>query len=194
MPAEDERRLHRAVLSGDARAWESLYNASFAGLDAYVVWRSAGLRDVADDVVQETWLTAVRRIGDFDPNRGRFLAWLRGIAANVLRGHFRRRVLQPLVGDNHPAPADTAYEDRERAQQIAQALARLPEHYEAVLRAKYLDGNCVAVIAADTATTAAAVESLLTRAREAFRTAYASEGTESGGLTHERRSAARPPG
>lgn len=167
-----ERGLHHAVLRGDEEAWGVLYNASFAALDAYVLWRCAGLRDVADDIVQETWLTAVRRIGDFNPDRGRFLAWLRGIAVNVLRGHFRRKWPQPLVGDDHPAPADAECEDRA---QIAEALARLPEHYEAVLRAKYLDGLSVAAIAADTANTPAAVESLLTRAREAFRTTYSSE-------------------
>jgi RNA polymerase sigma-70 factor, ECF subfamily len=194
MPAEDERRLHRSVLHGDERAWQTLYDASFARLDAYVVWRCAGLRDVADDVVQETWLTAVRRIGDFNPDRGRFLAWLRGIAVNVLRGQFRRRTPQPLVGDDLPAPVDTAHEDRERAEQIALALARLPEHYETVLRAKYLDGASIAAIAADTANSPAAVESLLTRAREAFRTAYGPERKESEGLIHERRSAARPAG
>src|SRR5260370_15769098 len=85
MPAEDERGLHRAVLRGDEEAWRVLYDRSFAALDAYVVWRCAGLRDVADDIVQETWLTAGRRIRDFDPNPGRFLAWLDWIAANVLR-------------------------------------------------------------------------------------------------------------
>jgi RNA polymerase sigma-70 factor, ECF subfamily len=172
MPAEDERRLHRAVLVGDERAWRSLYDATSGGLDAYVLWRCAGLRDVADDVVQETWLIAVRRIVDFNPNRGRFLAWLRGIAANVLRGHFRRRLPQLLVVDDHPAPAVTDCEDREQAEQIAHALALLPEDYEALLRAKYLDGLSVAAIAADWVATPKAVESLLTRAREAFRKAY----------------------
>jgi len=174
MPAEDERRLHRAVLAGDERAWRTLYDATFAGLDAYVVWRCAGLRDLADDVVQETWLTAVRRMRDFDPQRGPLLAWLRGIAANVLRGQFRRKMPQPLVGDDHPARADIDGERREEAEQIASALATLPEHYEAALRAKYLDGLSVAAIAADRAESPKAVESLLSRAREAFRAAYSS--------------------
>lgn len=175
MPAEDERRLHRAVLVGDERAWRSLYDATSAGLDAYVLWRCAGLRDVADDVVQETWLIAVRRIGSFNPNRGRFLAWLRGIAANVLRGHFRRKLTQPLVGDAHPARVATDSEEREQAEEIARALALLPEDHESLLRAKYLDGLSVAAIAADWVATPKAVESLLTRAREAFRKAYAAE-------------------
>jgi RNA polymerase sigma-70 factor (ECF subfamily) len=172
MPAEDERSLHRCVVRGDARAWQTLYDATFAALDAYVVWRCAGLRDRADDVVQETWLTAVRRIRDFDPQRGRFLAWLRGIAANVLRGQLRRRLPEPLVGDAHSAPPDATGEQREQAAQIACALARLPERYEAVLRAKYLDQLAVEAIAAEWGETPKAVESLLSRARQAFRVAY----------------------
>ncbi len=178
MPAADERRLHRRVLRGDARAWQALYDATFAALDAYVVWRCAGLRDRADDVVQETWLTAVRRIRDFDPQRGRFLAWLRGIAANVLRGQLRRKLPEPLVGDAHPAPTDTTGDEREQAEQIARALARLPERYEAVLRAKYLEQLAVDVIAVEWGHTPKAIESLLGRARQAFRTAYLEDGAE----------------
>jgi RNA polymerase sigma-70 factor (ECF subfamily) len=45
-------------------------------------------------------------------------------------------------------------------------------HYEAVLRAKYLEGQSVADIAAGRGDSAKAVESLLTRARQAFREAY----------------------
>jgi RNA polymerase sigma-70 factor (ECF subfamily) len=172
MPAEDERSLHRAVLRGDARAWQAWYEATFAALDAYIVWRCAGLRDLADDVAQETWLTAVRRIRDFDPERGRFLAWLRGIAAHVLRGQMRRKRPEALVGEEHPAPADRSREQREQAEQIARALARLPERYEAVLRAKYLDRLAVDAIARDWNETPKAVESLLSRARQAFRAAY----------------------
>jgi RNA polymerase sigma-70 factor, ECF subfamily len=173
-----ERGLHHAVLRGDEEAWRVLYNASFAALDAYVFWRCAGLRDVADDIVQETWLTAVRRIGDFDPKRGRFLAWLRGIAGNALRGHFRRKWPQLLVGDDHPAPVSNGAEQREEAEQIARALAEMPPRCEAVLRAKYLDGLSVAAIAADWVETPKAIESLLTRAREAFRTSYSSRSPE----------------
>jgi RNA polymerase sigma-70 factor, ECF subfamily len=63
---------------------------------------------------------------------------------------------------------------REQAEQVALALSRLPEHYETVLRAKYLDGLSVAAIAAERGESVKAVESLLTRAREAFRAAYPS--------------------
>ena len=138
-------------------------------------WRCAGLRDAADEVVQDAWLTAVRRIGRFDPARGDFGGWLCGIAANLLRNHFRRarreRGRRPLKDD---APVEKAA-DRDRAERVARALALLPERYEAVLRSKYLDGRSVAEIAAAGGETAKAVESLLTRARQAFRDAYGPE-------------------
>src|SRR6266540_3860874 len=134
-----EQGLLGAVLAGDAQAWRTWYEESFDGLYAYVSWRCAGLRDLTDELVQETWLTAVRRIRHFDPQRGSFAGWLRGIAANVLRNHLRSRNRRG-EHDRHLAngttvAADAGQEQRERAERIAGALAELPEHYEAVLRA-----------------------------------------------------------
>jgi RNA polymerase sigma-70 factor (ECF subfamily) len=60
----------------------------------------------------------------------------------------------------------------EKAERVAVALAALPEHYEALLRAKYLDQMTVAQIADMRGESGKAVESLLTRARQAFREAY----------------------
>ena len=62
--------------------------------------------------------------------------------------------------------------DLARAERIAATLADLPEHYESVLRAKYLDGATVAQVAKASGQTPKAVESLLTRARQAFRERY----------------------
>lgn len=165
---ERERELRRAALSGEEFAWRTLYDEAFAGLYAYVLWRCGGLRDRADEATQETWLTAVRRLRAFDPSAGSFAAWLRGIAANVLRNQFRRekRRMQPL--ESEPLAEDS----REQAERIAAALGELPPHYEAVLRMKYLEGRSVADIAAERGESPKAVESLLTRAREAFRQAY----------------------
>jgi len=181
MPNDDralERGLWRAVLAGDDQAWRSWYAASFAPLYAYVLWRCAGLRDVADEIVQVTWLTAVRRIGAFDPERANFGAWLRGIAANLVRNHFRKeksRPTQPLGNTDLPSPRETDIERREQAERIAQALAGLPKNYEEVLRAKYLDQESVADIAEARGESVKAVESLLTRARQALRDAFGSE-------------------
>jgi RNA polymerase sigma-70 factor (ECF subfamily) len=175
-----ERALRRAVLAGDELAWRAWYDQCFDPLFNYVLWRCAGLRDVADDVVQETWLTAVRRVGQFDPEVGPFAAWLRGIAAHLLRNRFRRArrhnasvpALCAHLSDRAPEPADAELLRQERSERIAWALTELSERHEAVLRAKYLEGRAVSNIAAEWNESPKAVESLLTRAREAFRAAY----------------------
>jgi RNA polymerase sigma-70 factor, ECF subfamily len=169
----DERVLRRAVLAGDDAAWRALYDESFERLRVFVLWRSGGLHELADDVIQDTWLIAVRRIRRFDPNQGSFLGWLRGIAINVLRNQLRarrKRRTAPLRDEFAVAAPPTA--DRDRAERLADALLDLSERYESVLRAKYLEGQSVADIAATWKETPKAIESLLTRARNALREAY----------------------
>ncbi|HVK10104.1 MAG TPA: sigma-70 family RNA polymerase sigma factor [Gemmataceae bacterium] len=170
-----ERGLRDAVLRGDDRAWRAWYDAEHPGLEAYVLWRCGGLRDAADDVLQETWMTAVRKMRAFDPAAGSFRQWLCGIAANVVRNYLRsrrRRTARQEALTGEEIRADSAAPDRERAERIAAALAAMPDRYEAVLRMKYVDRMTVAAMAATNGETEKAVESLLSRARAAFREAY----------------------
>src|SRR2546421_10539562 len=190
MPSGDRRwrehGLRSAVLAGDEAAWQPWYDETFPGLYAFVRWRCAGLNDWTDDIVQETWLTAIRRIRAFDPDQGSFADWLRGIAANLVRNQVRKRRPAPSL-NGQPAAQNLAVrelaaharvtqsderQNREQAEQIALALSRLPERYEAALRAKYLDQQSVAQMAEAWNETPKAIESLLTRAREAFRQEY----------------------
>jgi RNA polymerase sigma-70 factor (ECF subfamily) len=179
-PSEREDALRRAVLTGDESAWRAWYDECFDDLFRYVLWRCGGLRDAADEIVQETWLIAVRRVRRFDPAAGSFASWLRGIAANLLRNRFRRErraeARAPLacvrIGGPSTAPADGELARQEQAERIARALAGISERHEAVLRAKYLEERSVADIAAEWRETPKAIESLLSRAREAFRAAY----------------------
>lgn len=172
-----ERSIRDAVLAGDVEAWRAWYAAYFDRLAEYARWRCGGLQDLTDDVVQEAWLTAIRRLWAFDPEKGSFLNWLCGIASNSARNavrarhRLRQRVRSLNPSDDSPsARADPAA--IEKAERVAVALAALPDHYEALLRAKYLDGMTVAQIGAARGESPKAVESLLTRARQAFREAY----------------------
>ena len=53
-----ERTIRDAVLKGDIEAWRGWYQAYFDRLADYVRWRCGGLVELADDVIQEAWLTA----------------------------------------------------------------------------------------------------------------------------------------
>jgi RNA polymerase sigma-70 factor, ECF subfamily len=188
MDSEDrvqrEGMLRRAVLAGDEDAWRTWYNETFDDLCRYVRWRCGGRPDWADEIVQETWLTAVRRVRRFDPRQGSFLAWLRGIAANLLRNDLRRqrRLLKLEQSANaqsgQNSNAESQRENRHRQQRVAAALDALPEREEAVLRAKYLEGLSVAEIASGRGETLKAIESLLSRARQAFRDVYRGQGDD----------------
>src|SRR5262249_21164777 len=129
--------------------------------------------DLTDEAVQETWLTALRRIRTFDPRRAPFATWLRGIAANVLRNQLRQRARRarqvPLNGEY--AGRGAAGDQRDRAEASARALARSPGRWEAFRGPKYLDQKGGGETAAAWGEPPRAVKPLLPRAREAFRAA-----------------------
>ena len=175
-----ERWLRDAACSGDEEAWCALYERSFDPLYAYVYTRCRGEKQLCDDVVQECWLVAVRRIADFEPQLASFSTWLCGIATNVLRNHYRRKGLSEdlqasarlhdgEIGSGEGDPSTLGLEVNEH---IDRVMLRLPERYQAVLWAKYGDELTVDAIAARWRETPKAIESLLTRARSAFRAGY----------------------
>lgn len=169
-----EEALRRAVLAGDEAAWRTWYDETFEAVRRFVAWRMRGFPDGCDEVLQETWLVTVRRIREFDPQRGAFLDWVRGIARHVLKNHIRKHpakcvtVLPDEVVRKESAEADLIA----RSERIVAVLQILPGRYAAVLREKYLEQRSVADIAMSWNETTKAIESLLTRARLAFREAF----------------------
>lgn len=168
----DEALLRRAVLAGDEGAWRILFDRHYAALHGYIRRRCADTGR-ADDVLQEVWMTAVRRIDAFDPEKGAFGAWLTGIADRTLRNSrrwWRRRDTAEITIDaDHAAGGNGAIDVRDL---VAVVMAALPERYQAVLTAKYHEQQTVAEIARRWQESEKTVESLLTRARQAFRTEY----------------------
>ena len=170
-----EQTWRAAVLAGDEVAWRAWYDEAYEPLRAFVLWRLARQPMGVDEVVQETWLVAVRRMKVFNPRQGSFLDWLRGIAGNVIRNRSRQRQTAQAAFETVAActavatDTESPIEAAERSARVAAALLALPEHYAAVLRAKYLEQRSVGDIARAWNQTAKAVESLLTRARVAFR-------------------------
>lgn len=174
----EEQGLRAAVLAGNELAWRTLYDRHFDPLFAYVYART---RDPhrTEDLVQEAWTTAVRRIAAFDAARGPFGAWLRGIADRLLINDRRRwarrfRLRQEVGESTTPEPA---VPQPGAGEAVDEALAALPERYREVLRAKYEESHTVAEIARARGLSEKAVESLLTRARQAFRAAWTRPGS-----------------
>ena len=168
-----ERGRRDAILAGDVGAWHDWVTEIFEAVANYVRWRCGGADDLADDVLQETWMVASRRLSSFDPTRANFETWVGGIAVNIVRNQLRSRTryrakFQSLETD----PVASEVQSTDHADRVVVALGQLPERMEKVLRAKYLDQQSVREIAVVWGESEKAIESLLTRARQAFRDAY----------------------
>ena len=94
---EDEV-LQRAA-QGDREAFGRLYRRRRPDVYRFVLHMTADAA-VAEDVVQDVFLTVMRDGGRFEPGRAAVVAWLCGIARNHLRQRLSRdRRLEPLGRD-----------------------------------------------------------------------------------------------
>lgn len=168
MEADLETIAVRGAQRGDEDAWRNLFEWHFEPVYRYCLNLSSGKQEMAEEITQQVFMTAARRIGRFRQRQGTFRAWLLGIARNRFmkvrskelrhRGHERQFSTRAPKGAGTNRPQLFVYE----------VLAELPAHYRSVLEAKYLQRLTVNQIAEANRSTPKAVESLLTRAREKF--------------------------
>ena len=145
-----------------------------------LVWRyayahSASDLHLAEDVVAETFLALVQAVGKLDPSQGTPAPWLLAVARNKLSDHRRKARTHAnaelLTGQIDPEDSGSlaAVEEAERRQWVAGVLDRLSDEERLVLEWKYLEGRPVREIAVCLNRTEKAVESVLFRARRAFK-------------------------
>ena len=110
----DEAELVRAVASGSEGALATLYDRHAGGVHAVAI-RLTNDWQLAEEVVQETFLALWNRAELFDPAVASLATWLRSIARNRtvdrLRAAGRRPSLVPLGGSRgEPDGADAGLE------------------------------------------------------------------------------------
>ena len=141
---EDAQLLDRCR-AGDGAAWRELYDAHVEFVSRTARRLGAPSADL-DDVVQETFVVAYRRLSSF--GAGRVTTWLYRIVANVVSSRCRRRrvrdALLSLFGlgsaDRAAASPDRAYEAREAQDQVAEVLARMAPKKREVFALYELEG------------------------------------------------------
>ena len=148
-----------------------IYRETLDDFYAVVSRRCDGDRDLAEDVVQETWLRAVKAWrADGVPERP--MAWLTTVASRLLSNHYRRRANHRLdeSGDAIAAPDANDQRDAfERRSLVERAIARLPVLQTRLLEAFHFERRPVADIATSLGVSQRAVEGRLRRARENLR-------------------------
>lgn len=179
---EDGLSVRDAILSGDVGAAEGFLGRHLGALYEFVHFRVGGNRAVAEDLVQDTFLTALERFSAFD-GRSSLHTWLCGIAKNKIRSHRRRPrpvLMEDLLEeadpeieailaaiDREPLP-ESVLERQETSELVGATLSSLPPDYRDALVQKYVDELSTAEIARRAGKNEKAAESTLHRARAAF--------------------------
>lgn len=136
-----DRELADAIIGdADELAFRELYGRHTPRLYQFVLRVLQGGEPEAEDVVQETWVRAVERLGRFRWE-SRLSTWLIGIAVNLCRDRLRlaaRRGTVALESIGEPA-AQARYGTEERID-LERAIAQLPAGYREVLLMHDVEG------------------------------------------------------
>jgi RNA polymerase sigma-70 factor, ECF subfamily len=127
----DQELSERIARTGDEAAFRALYRRYTPSLFPFVLRILGGAREDAEDVVQDTWLRAVRGLGGFRWESS-FRTWLMGIGLNRARELLRRRART----DGVPAPGgEIVVRPPATAERldVERALTFLPAGYREVL-------------------------------------------------------------
>lgn len=105
-PSDED--LMRAYAEGDVSAFERLYDRHETAVYRFLL-RSVGSPAVAEDLLQETWLSVVRHAAGWQAQAA-FRTWLYTVARTRLIDHWRAR--EPVLLQSLDAPAgDGAFDD-----------------------------------------------------------------------------------
>ncbi|MDQ8032053.1 MAG: RNA polymerase sigma factor [Bordetella sp.] len=119
--ADDEALMKAYGTDGDMAAFDALYARHRNGLYRYLA-RSAGSREQADDLFQETWSRVVDARARYRPSEhARFSTWLLQIAHNLLIDSYRRHARTgTTVSDDDTLHQLRASEHEQPDQQLSQ--------------------------------------------------------------------------
>lgn len=174
-----EVALLRDAAGGDSAAVRRLLDVAGPIVYGFVYARVGGDVDTAEDLVQETFMEAVRWAHSFR-GESALSSWLCTIARRRVARHYeheRREAVAraglALVADEVDLPSDELAADKDA---VIRALGRLPALHRQVLVLKYLDGFQVPEIADELDRSRTSVQSLLQRARTALRRELEADG------------------
>lgn len=185
---EEDLQLARKLMSGDSGTFAQFFEDYFPRLFRFILRRTNRDTETARDVVQSALLKGLRNLGSYRGEASMF-TWFCQIARHECSDQLARQQAQArtLVAlENDPSvraalesmqwAADSEPEEvmqrEERQELVHAALDYLPARYARLLEMKYVQELPVEQIAQNMGVTAISVQSLLARARAAFREAH----------------------
>ena len=168
-----DKELICKYLEGNQLSLEKLVRRHQSKVFAYILMIVKD-KQLADDLFQETMLTAWKRLSEFDRTRP-FGPWLRGIAARLVMAHYRKAKRSFLIGGDEmleyvsqqiehisARPGDTW---EEKIEGLVHCIEALPDRYRQPIRLRYFEDRPAREIAGMSETSLEAVKKRLQRAR-----------------------------
>ena len=172
MDRQTELSLVERLREGDLQAFDVVYDAFRPRLYSFLV-RLSRRREVAEDLLEETWLRLVQHARRLSPDTA-LGPWLFTVARNLYVSYYRSRLLDQdsaghLIGlwpiaTPRPSPFEEAVAS-ELDRRLERALAALPARHREVLLLIGVEGFSAADAAVVCRTTPEAIRQRLSRAR-----------------------------
>jgi RNA polymerase sigma-70 factor (ECF subfamily) len=183
-----DRALARKITGGNSEAFEEFFREYFPRLYRFTLTRVNGDASLAEEIVQRTMCLVVRKLHSY---RGEALlfTWLCQICRNEMSSVFKERRMDShsdeSLEDNPAVQAalaslsldlgpEKSQSDDEVARFVRVTLEYLPTRYACALEMKYIRGCSVDEIGEYLNISSKAAESVLSRARDAFREGFRS--------------------
>jgi RNA polymerase sigma-70 factor, ECF subfamily len=116
--------------AGEHAAWDALVDAYWLRLYGYAL-RATNNAELAQDLVQETFLRIVRRLSRYD-DQGKFEAWLFRILVNLVRDHGRDL-------SRHPTQSTVMEVDGERIELTDELSGKVPPPFDPLFLQENVD-------------------------------------------------------
>jgi RNA polymerase sigma-70 factor (ECF subfamily) len=145
LPDED---LMELVRDGDSQAFEVVFDRH-GGVAFSLAYRMCGRRALAEDIVQEAFLSLWRTGARYDRTRGSVRSWVLSAVHNRAIDAFRRESIREgkTVADDglaerleSPIRTPEVVERRDEAQRVRSALDTLPGEQRRVIELAYFGG------------------------------------------------------
>ncbi len=182
-PIEEERAVVERIRQGDREAAGVLFHWFADGLYRRAILPRLPNPELAEDVLKDTFRTALEKIESFSNHDRSIFFWLRRIAINraidIHRAHARDRkaqqhhetTIERTMSQAPPAP-DRAPEVAETRDQVQAALEQLNPRYADALRMRLLEDRDREECADVLGVTVGNFDVILHRAAKAFRKVY----------------------
>ena len=184
----EDKKLVRRMLAGEEPAFDTFFHRFFPSLYRFALIRVDRNADIAEEVVQTTLCRAIDKLATFRGEAALF-SWLCTICRREISAWFRKHRMvarqQDLVEEIPEIRAaleslsmagiddpQRSLLQKELARLVQVTLDHLHPNYGYALEWKYIEGLSVKEIAGRLGSTPKAAESLLTRARVAFRDGF----------------------